>query len=204
MNSISIFRNFISKFITSEIFDRNLIFRYSNFEFRIIYFFRKHHSIIFVSLAKNLVFFVSTLNSISFRQKRQKFFSEILHQHSILNLFIAFENFSKSHSIIYQFSVFFSVSRSSQYLVQKFSFCSNIRFTFFVRKLIRICICFVVKINFYFSLLRYLQYSMILKFSIRHFLTIDLKMNCSIKSQIFFNIFNNVYIFIANQNCSIC
>ena len=80
-------KNFRSNF---HLFDR----------IRIIYLLRKFFKIIFVSLAKNLVFFISTLNSISFYQKRQEFFNETLHQYSVLNLFFVFENSTKSHSII--------------------------------------------------------------------------------------------------------
>ena len=75
------------------------IFR-QKFDIKIIQFFQKHCEIISVSLTKNFVFFVLMINSITFRQKRQKIFDKILYQHSILNLFIVFKNFSKSYLII--------------------------------------------------------------------------------------------------------
>ena len=56
---------------------------------------RKSHQF---HLQKIFVFFVSTLNSIFFYQKRQKLFSEILHQHSILILSILSKNFWQFHS----------------------------------------------------------------------------------------------------------
>ena len=55
------------------------------FNIEIIRLLRKHYEIISDSLTKNLVFFVSMLNSISSRQKRQESFSEIFicYQHNI-------------------------------------------------------------------------------------------------------------------------
>ena len=58
------------------------------------------HKTYLLIIANRHFFFVTKINSIFFYQNRQKFSSEILHQHSILNLFIVFENSTKLHSII--------------------------------------------------------------------------------------------------------
>ena len=149
------------------------------------------------------------LNSISSHQKQQEFSNE-----KSFYINIRYWIYSSCRKILDNFIQLFNKSTFFSHFENElnnwsetfayFFFNEIITIIFLVRKFYLIFLDFIDKMNVYFLFLRWFQYSMSLKFLIRHFFTIDLKMNCSIISQTFFNIFNNVYIFIASQNCSIC